>query len=378
MLQSSLALLSALEHLYEKCLREKAIYEKSLHGLREVRREISLGPRHQALELEQLLLRIKRKKKMPRPKRLWNQLRDIYSLHPQNVGFLEIFNDFLRWCAPDDINRLSQYIAGRHVFLHLSCQARSDLARASISSFARPPSDEIHLMCVGSSNSECPFISFSGNVLTLNVSDDYEYLHRKTFMTFAIISIIAEVKAIFKCDDDISMTNRNRLNNAKLFIEQEDVQYAGLARSIDSHKQFYHGWHVGKCKNKAMHRRGIQIPLPRTYADGGLVYILKSKALREISYTYFSQRWFADGNIVGIEDAALGLVMQSAGIPLTPVDLTGHFHKSKMKCLAILRDIQNGIQQHHSRWSSITGRTRGDEWVIFKSRLLILKSWHNE
>lgn len=373
-MQSDVSLV--LEWLHEKCQRESHVVAKALHGLREIRKEVASGPRQQALELRRTIRRINKTSRPPRPLPLWNKLRDIYSLHPQNEFFKEAFKALLSIWVPQDIFLLSECAEGKILFLHVTCAQRIDLAQNSARSFGCVPENEAHLLCIGrgSVDKDMPPFYFTDNTMHLNVEDSYEKLHIKTFMAYAILEIVAPPESIFKCDDDIIMTSRKRLEAVKASLRSRNVQYAGLPRSLGAHNQFYHGWHIEKCADAKARRRGLQFPLPRKYADGGHVYMIRKEALGEVAYSYFAQRWFTEGLIMGIEDAVLGLIMQAAEIELTPMDLTGYnAHRSKNQCLAVLADAHNGITLYHSRWSAATGRTRGQEWILFENRLARLR-----
>jgi hypothetical protein len=150
------------------------------------------------------------------------------------------------------------------------------------------------------------------------VSDHYEQLHDKLFAAVTLLWLWLKPSQLVKLDDDLHLDQPDTWDAELTALRQANVAYAGRALTAPHHK-LLHGWHLGKCHDRQLERWGYQYPLPRCYAAGGSGYVLGPSAIAELAYAHLAMRRFFSMPCVGLEDGVVGLILQTAGIPLEPL-----------------------------------------------------------
>lgn len=256
----------------------------------------------------------------------WDRLRDAFSLHPANSAFEAAFRAIAHHWLPESHAGIGP-IGERPLVVHLGCNARLERAMESVRSFAAHSSapnspDAMHFVVTGGA-ARVALLPLSAGAagwhLELPVSDHYEQLHTKLFTAVALAQLWLAPQQLVKLDDDLHLDDALAWNSGLKTLRRAGVAYAGRALNAH-HRNLLHGWHLGKCHEPALEGWGYQYPLPRGYAAGGSGYVLGETALAEMTYAYMAMRRFFAMPCVGLEDGVVGLILQSAGIPLHPID----------------------------------------------------------
>ena len=145
------------------------------------------------------------------------------------------------------------------------------------------------------------------------VKDDYEHLGSKVFYAYLILSLCGKPKSVTKVDDDIELDDSKIFSYILREINNKKIQYFGRILRC-THRNQCHGWHINKCLNKDLNRRGYQYPQPSAYASGGFGYILGPLLIKECAIMYLSMQSFFEMNCVQLEDVFVGLAAQDASI----------------------------------------------------------------
>ena len=149
--------------------------------------------------------------------------------------------------------------------------------------------------------------------MVLPVPDSYEKLASKVFFAYLILHLCGHSGLVVKIDDDARLGDLKRFNNLLERVKSQGDQYCGRLIQV-SHRDQCHGWHVGKCKDPAMHIRGYQYPMPQVYASGGFGYVVGPRLLQACALMYLSMQSFFEMNCAQLEDVFVGLAAQGAGI----------------------------------------------------------------
>ena len=197
--------------------------------------------------------------------------------------------------------------------VYFSCQKY--LERSLKSSISFEAEGYKSLIVIGS-NENCPEtlgFEFDGKILKLPVKDDYEHLGSKVFYAYLILSLCGKPKSVTKVDDDIELDDPKIFSYILREINNKKIQYFGRILRC-THRNQCHGWHINKCLNKDLNRRGYQYPQPSAYASGGFGYILGPLLIKECAIMYLSMQSFFEMNCVQLEDVFVGLAAQDASI----------------------------------------------------------------
>ncbi|WBU62375.1 glycosyltransferase family 2 protein [Paracoccus albus] len=253
----------------------------------------------------------------------FSSLRDTFSLFPRNDAFRDFLAALLRSEFHDACATLERDCRDRIVVLHVTCAPRMGKAMKSVQSFGQDDRF-FHVVAVGQSGLQTEqhtplHLSYEDGVLTIPVPDSYEALHRKVFYAFTLIDLITSPRMILKLDDNLLLNNRDDLLRVLDRIETEDIAYAGRQVGDRFHEKQWHGWHIGKCANGDIERRGYQFPLPTKYAAGGYGYVLNRRGMSACTYMYLAMKSFFDMNSIGLEDAFVGHAADAAGLSLHDV-----------------------------------------------------------
>ncbi len=251
----------------------------------------------------------------------WNQLRDLYSLHPENTGFKNGFRSMATtWLGESVIEELRYFQCD--VVLHLGCQKRLSRAMDSVHSFHQHVNHASkHVVVIGGSKRVAlkRLPEMDSWLLELPVGDHYEDLHDKLFTAVSLLWLLITPAQIIKVDDDLHLVNQECFMETLEDLRTRGIAYAGRAIS-SHHRNLRHGWHIGKCYEHDLERLGYQYPLPRSYAAGGSGYVLGEEAIAEIGYAHLAMRQFFAMPCVGLEDGLVGLILLAAGINLYPLN----------------------------------------------------------
>lgn len=256
------------------------------------------------------------------------QLRDCYSLFPNNDDYRDVVRATLQALAPMAARRLRADCHNRPTLLHLSCTKYLDRAFASVRSFATLLPTLHHIVVRGipeaPTEQRVPLaMDYTDNVLTVPAPDNYDNLHRKLFYALMIVDLIGSPQLVIKIDDDIQLNDAPSFSALVSNILLTGHEYAGKPVGFHSHADQWHGWHIGKCDSSAINGRGYSYPLPRSYASGGFGYALGPRALSATTKMYLSMKEFFAMPAIGLEDAFVGHAMYSAGIDLTDLAVGG-------------------------------------------------------
>lgn len=253
---------------------------------------------------------------------LFGRICDVWSLHAQNEAFLPLCSYLASLLSGDAAERLRQDLNERVCILHISCWPRVERAHRSIDSFATFDGDLHHLIVVGDPQGRRGGFRFSyeGSLLALCWPDDYEGHCGKCLHAYTLLSLVATPRLIYKFDDDVLLDVADVFGSHLQDLLRNDVAYAGHpVMGFPNHRKFWHGWHLGKCRSRNLEGIGYQAPMGSQYAEGGFAYVLGSRSLEELAYSFLThQAFFAIGTIL-YEDATVGLFLQLAGIGLIPV-----------------------------------------------------------
>ncbi len=253
----------------------------------------------------------------------FSSLRDAFSLFPKNDAFRSFLTALLKSEFPDACAMLERDCRDRIVVLHVTCAPRMGKAMKSVQSFGQDDRF-FHVVVVGQpglqTEQHTPLhLSYEDGVLTIPVPDSYEALHRKVFYALTLTDLITAPRMILKLDDNLHLNNRDDLLRVLDRIGTEDIAYAGRKVGDRAHEKQWHGWHIGKCANGDIERRGYQFPLPAQYGAGGYGYVLNRRGMAACTYMYLAMKSFFDMNSTGLEDAFVGHAADAAGLSLHDV-----------------------------------------------------------
>ena len=269
---------------------------------------------------------------------LFRRICAVWSLHVQNEGFLSLGSHLFALLSGDAAERLRQDLKDQVCILHIGCRPRVERAQRSIDSFKSLDSELLHLIAVGNPEGGAGGFRFSygDSLLSLSCRDDYEGHCGKCLLAYTLLAMVAAPRLIYKVEDDI------RLDSADLFrshlhdLLRNDVAYAGHpVTAFPNHRQFWHGDHLGQCRNQNLDDISYQSPIGSQYADGGFAYVLGRRGLEEFAYAFVTHQAFLAIDSILFEDATVGLFLQMAGIGLTPVapfstGLTSERHRMQL------------------------------------------------
>ncbi len=240
------------------------------------------------------------------------QLRDAFSLFPENEHLRVFLGDLLVLQYTADVDQIRQDCAGKRVILHTSCHHRLSETKACLASFENHADDRYHhIVLLGDTHTRGEAeiglsLSYDGQTLQVPTPDTYEHLHRKLFYAYMLLDLIAAPQMVIKVDDNLLLQDAATFNACANRVIGAKAAFAGRLVGTHLHKKQWHGWHVGKCADPSVNMRGYQYPLPREYAAGGAGYILGPQGLSACAYMYIAMQAFFDLAAVGLEDVYVG------------------------------------------------------------------------
>lgn len=254
-----------------------------------------------------------------------NEIRDCFSLLPSNKSFFPFLARLFEIFSPNTVYYLRKKCFNKVVLLHISCNKYLDRSRRSSESFDALSSDYFRLIIIGDNSCHTPDtsridIENDSNVCRIPVSDDYECLGAKVFYALMVIHLIGKPSHVVKLDDDLKLDDLAVFHD---FIQQTKASghsYVGW-KVGSKHANQWHGWHIGKCHDKNLEKKGFQYPVVTSYAAGGFGYILDQNLLASCTYMYLAMRSFFAQHIIQLEDVYIGHAAQMAGIKLCPIDI---------------------------------------------------------
>lgn len=274
----------------------------------------------------------------------FSALRDMFSLFPRSTHFKKFVAQTLEAQFPEATRKFRNDCAGKRVILHTSCFHRFDETRECIDSFDKMSNNNIHhVVVLGAketlSENDLPLtLDYDGLYLRVPAADTYEHLHRKLFYAYMLFDLLTEPEMVIKIDDDLILDDGDAFRGLLDHVRDEKAAYAGRRLGAPRHEMQWHGWHIDKCADPNIDRRGYQYPLPRDYAAGGYGYILAPEGLAACSYMYLAMKAFFDLPSVGLEDAYVGHAAFASQIELLDVSdkpafltLTGLTTKKRKK-----------------------------------------------
>lgn len=253
---------------------------------------------------------------------LFTKISDVWSLNPQNQAFLPLCGHLTELLSGDAAERLRRDVQDQVCILHISCRARIERAEQSIDSFKAYAGDLQHLKVVGNKKVRSGgfLFTYNGSLLTLSSPDDYSGHCIKCLHTHAVLGLVGAPRLVYKIDDDVRLEAPERFTNHIKELLVNDVDFAGHpVTGIHNHRNFWHGWHLGKNLNTRLEVIGCQSPIGKRYADGGFGYALGKRSLQELVYCFFTHQAFLAIDSIQFEDVSVGLFLEMAGVELTPV-----------------------------------------------------------
>ena len=252
-------------------------------------------------------------------------IRDAFSLSPDNPYFFNFLETLLEIFSPVSFARLREYCLGKRIILHVSCRKFIHRSLSSSQTFQDLASDYRRLIVVGDPSIKSPEVTQIGFelndvILYLPVSDAYEHLASKIFLALLIINLVTKPQLVIKLDDELQLHD---LQVFQSFVEEsvnEGYPYVGYEVGA-SHQHQWHGWHINKCLNKSLDRKGFQYPLVRSYAGGGFGYLLNHEALNDCLYMFMAMRGFFEQQAVQLEDVYIGHAIQMHGRKVKSIQL---------------------------------------------------------
>ena len=253
-------------------------------------------------------------------------LRDLYSLFPRNIAVHKLIGELLRFENLDPWSRLARDVGDRTVILHVSCVKYLGRARESVASF--PESDKfLHLVVTGEpgrASGEIPLsFDYSDGHLRVPVLDDYEHLHQKLFHTLFVLST-TRARTVVKIDDSLHCADWALFTKTLADFRDARQVVAGRVVGSATHRQQWHGWHLNKCHDPQIEKRGYQFPLPVKYPAGGYGYVLSRRAIDACAYMYLAMKAFFEMPVIGLEDACVGHALYAEALDLTDVSSDKH------------------------------------------------------
>ena len=235
----------------------------------------------------------------------FSRLRDLSSLFPANLAFLDFLTSLLFIADPSKCRSLQSYASGETLVLYLSCAKNIKFAKKSAASFER--SGYKSLIVVGgiSGYPNTLGFDFSNGVLSLPVPDDYEFLGSKMFYASLILSFFLNLRCVVKVDDDICLHDPLKFSIFAQSFMDSGSDVSGRMLSSNFTEQC-HGWHINKCSSESYNNKGYQYPMPSVYPSGGFGYLLSRKAINSMASMYLNMPAFFDASSVQLEDVFLG------------------------------------------------------------------------
>lgn len=241
-------------------------------------------------------------------------LRDAYSLEPQSHCVRTLFRALATAQSGSAGAELGQAVGKQLVVLHVSCRAKLDQARQSVRSFGGNGAER-HLIVLAADQPTSLGFSYANGVLEIATSDAYEHLSDKVFLSLLILNLFTEARAVLKVDDDMQLVSRRLFNLWMAASAHLGHHYSGTIVGQDGFHRagMWHGWHLGKCRDKSYENRGHQMPIQK-YAHGGRGYYLSGRSIDELAYAYLAHRAYFESRSILYEDATVGLFLMLAGI----------------------------------------------------------------
>jgi hypothetical protein len=271
------------------------------------------------------LLSLSETELVPQLENRLSDIRDAFSLSPDNPYFFTFLETLLEIFSPASFAKLREYCLGKRIILHVSCRRFIHRSLKSSQTFQDLASDYRRLIVVGDPSIKSPEVTQIGFelndiILYLPVSDAYEHLASKIFLALLIINLVTKPQLVIKLDDELQLHDRQVFQS---FVEEsvnEGYPYVGYEVGA-SHQHQWHGWHINKCLNKSLDRKGFQYPLVRSYAGGGFGYLLNHEALNDCHYMFMAMRGFFEQQAVQLEDVYIGHAIQMHGRKVKSIQL---------------------------------------------------------
>lgn len=254
--------------------------------------------------------------------KLYN-LRDIFSLFPENPHFYSFLAKLFDAYCPKACQYLRKACHNKIILLHISCQKRLTSSIRSSETFKPLGSKFTRLIMIGDCEHHEPdtnriFIENDDCICKLPASDDYEFLGTKVFYALLVLHLIGKPKLVIKLDDDLQLSNASEFQQFLDSVIEANHSYVGWKVGA-SHRNQWHGWHIGKCHDPSLEAKGFQYPLVSSYAAGGFGYILDHEMLADCVYMYMAMRSFFGQHIIQLEDVYIGHAAQMSGKSLFPI-----------------------------------------------------------
>lgn len=293
--------------------------------------ELNKGIQVQQIQLQKLVDRFRTKElDLDDPIKLdswlFRRVCDVWSLYPENDAFPSLIRKIIYELNGIDVLKLQTDLKDSFCIVHISCGLKIEEAKESVRSFASLGQEVRQIIVIADQTVDEGgfYLKYDGLTLTLNCPDSYEGHYKKCLNCYALLAIVSKPKLIFKVDDDIRLTDSWKFKSTLSQIANLNIMYAGVPISgKNNHRKFWHGWHIGKCKDKYYESIGYQAPIPPQYADGGSGYWLAQESLQELAYFYFLQQAFLNVRSILFEDVLVGLFLEQSGIKLTNMCIDG-------------------------------------------------------
>ncbi len=252
-----------------------------------------------------------------------NEIRDCFSLLPDNPYFIPFLRRLYEIFSPNAVHYLRNMCLDKVVLLHVSCAKYLSKSMRSSGTFHALGSDYVRLIVVGNDTCHAPDtsrIEFQSDrsIFKIPVSDDYEYLGTKVFHALMILRLIGEPSYVVKLDDDLELGDSIAFHNFIQETKASGHSYVGW-KVGSSHANQWHGWHIGKCHDKSLEKKGFQYPVVTSYAAGGFGYVLDRSLLSSCAYMYLAMRSFFGQHIIQLEDVYVGHAAQMANKSVHPI-----------------------------------------------------------
>ncbi len=265
---------------------------------------------------------------------LFPRVCNTWSLHAQNDGLAPGYARFSRVLSGEAATRW-EHLNWRVFMAHISCASRVEKAQRSIESFEGYEADYEHLIVVVTVRGESGGfrIQLADGVLGLNCSVYYEAHCRICLVSYTILALVDNPCLVYEFDDDVTLDS-GELFDRHLADRKNHMNYhAGqLLTGLPNNRKLWHGCHLGKSSNQKLEGIRYQAPIGSAYAEGGFAYALTSCSQAEQSYAIFTHQAFVGFDTILYEDATVWLLLQMAGIALTPASpfstgLTSEIHR---------------------------------------------------
>jgi hypothetical protein len=217
-------------------------------------------------------------------------LRRIVACYPQSLLSLGIFI-----AAHKIINRSALEVLRAHcrpqLLVHISCEQRLHLALESVASFENLPGQN-HAQIIVIGSDDVPPLDYefdpASRVLKLGCGDNYESLPDKVFLTYFILSQVADIDLVLKLDDDHQLREQQQFETFLEQIAADEGEFFGHAISINNPMGNNRCWHMGKCEAEALNRSPASFLAPAMWLNGADGYLLKKTALVKLALIFVS------------------------------------------------------------------------------------------